>query len=227
MTVSDDTMIAPKPLGPTRINSVDERGDELTRFIAVWNGALHEFRNHLTVLLATTTELRSVLPAPMPVEVSDALAEAERNVQSLSSLIAELDAAIKTGEPLIGDLDDVIERALRLAAPTLGRRVSVAVSKGRKTGVKNRGVTLECLLATLLVDLARAAEVKSGERARTAELAVHVDVGRGSLLIEIESNGGRPPPGSWRLLLASELGSRIDAEVTASKESVGYTIQFH
>src|SRR5262252_6956748 len=98
-------MISAKALGPVRINSVEEHADELTRFVAVWNGALHEFRNHLTVLLATATELRSVLPAPMPVEVSDALAESERNVQSLSSLIAELDAAVKTGEPVIGDLD--------------------------------------------------------------------------------------------------------------------------
>jgi len=219
-------MISSNPLASARMNSVDDRGDELARFVAVWNGALHEFRNQLTVLLATATELRAALPAPMPVEVSDAVAETERNVQSLSSLIAQLDAAVKSGEPLISDLDEVIERALRIAAPTLGRRVSVAVSKGRKTGVKNRGVALECLLSTLLVDLARAAEVKTGERARKAELQVHVEVGRGSLFIEIESNGGRPPPGSWRLLLASELGSKIDATVTASTEVAGYVIQF-
>src|SRR5262249_21947486 len=157
--VSDDAMITSSPLAPARGNTVDDRGEQLARLVAVWNGALHEFRNHLTVLLATTTELRSAVPPALALEVAQAASETDRNVQSLSSLIAQLDAAVKSGEPLISDLDEVIERALRLAAPVLGRRVSVAVSKGRKTGVKNRGSALECLLSTLLVDLARAPDL--------------------------------------------------------------------
>jgi hypothetical protein len=224
--VADETMITSSPHAPVPGSSVEDRPEELSRFIAVWNGALHEFRNHLTVLLATATELRSAIPPSMALEVADAVAETDRNVQSLSSLIAQLDAAVKAGEPLISDLDDVIERALRLGAPTLGRRVSVAISKGRKTGVKNRGMVLECLLSTLLVDLARAAEPKAGELPGHAELELRVEAGRTSLVIELESSGAQPPPGSWRLLLARELAEKIDATVTASAETAGYVVQF-
>jgi hypothetical protein len=225
-SVSDDVMITTNQIASGRSVSVDDHGEELTRLLAVWNGALHEFRNHLTVLLATATEVRSVIPPSLALEVADAVAETDRNVQSMSSLIVQLDAALKSGEHFISDLDEVIERALRLAAPLLGRRVSVSVSKGRKSGVKNRGMALEALLSTLLVDLARAVEVKAGDRTRGVEIEVHVEVGRGSLVIELESSGGRPQPGSWRLQLATALAAKIDATVTANAEAAGYVVQF-
>ena len=98
--------------------------------------------------------------------------------------------------------------------------------KGRRTGVKNRGATLECLLSTLLVDLSRASEASAGERQVPAELSVHVEVGRGALLIEIESDGPRPAPDSWRYLLATELAAKIDASVTPLPEGAGYVVQF-
>jgi hypothetical protein len=223
--VSDEIVISPNQNPAARSNSVEERAEELDRFLAVWGGALHEFRNHLTVLLAAATEIRSAIPPAMASDVAEAVADTDRNVQSLSSLIAQLDAAVKGGEPLISDLDEIIEQALRLAAPALGRRTSVAVSKGRKTGVKNRGAALECLLSTLLVHLARA-EGRPGDRTRNTKLEIHVEVGRGSLLIEIQSDGEPPPPGSWRLLLATALAEKVDATISPHPESAGYLIQF-
>jgi len=224
--VADETMFSPGRLVPLRADSVDESADELARFVPVWNGALHEFRNHLTVLLAATTELRASLPPSAALEVAETVLEADRNVQNLSSLIAQLDAAIKSGEPLISDLDEIIERALRIAAPALGRHVSVSVNKGRKTGIRNRGSALESMLSALIVDLARAGETKAGDRPRRLQLQIHVEVGRGSLLIEIESSGPRPSPGSWRLLLANELAAKLDAVVTSHSETTGYVVQF-
>jgi len=196
----------------------------MTRFLPVWNGVLHEFRNHLTVLLASATELREAIPPVLALDLAGAVTDAERNVQSLSALLAQLDAAVNSGEMVICDLDEVIERALRIAGPSLGRGVSVAVNMGRKTGVRNRGAALECLLAALLVDLARAAEPSPGE-ARRPQLSLHVDVGRSVLALEIESNGARPSLDSWRFALASELGTRLDATIGPHPEVAGYLVQ--
>lgn len=214
-----------RPVTSARRNTVDESGVDLARFLNVWNGALHEFRNHLTVLLASTTELRACADASTPPDLLHAAGEAERNVQGLSSLIAQLDAAVKGGEPLVSDLDDILQRSLRIAAPSLGRSVSVAVRKGRGAGVRNCGAALECLLSTLLVDLGRAAEMKAGERGRKPHLEMQVDVGRDGLVVEIESNGAAPPVGSWRLALAHELAAKLDAQVSLHPTSAGYVIQ--
>jgi hypothetical protein len=209
-----------------RLDNRDALADELAVFEPIWSGALHEFRNHLTVLLAAANELRASLPAAIALDVADAVAETERNVQNLSSLVAQIDAVVKSGEPLISDLDEMIERALRIAAPALGRRVSVSVSKGRKAGARNRGATLECLLASLIVDLARAADTRTADASRRPRLQINVEVGRGALIVEIESNGGRPPAGSWRFLLATELAAKLDASVAPHPDLPGYVVQF-
>jgi hypothetical protein len=234
--VDDDVMLTPQPATPAHGDpsraSVENRGDnrseDLARFMVVWNGALHEFRNHLTVLLASTTEVRSSLPASVSApELLHTLAETERNVQGLNSLIAQLDAAVKVGEPLVSDLDDILQRALRIAAPAMGGSVSVSIRKGRKAGVKNRGAALECLLSTLLIDLGRAAEVRAGgPRPKQPHLEVLLDIGRQGLVVEIESNGAAPAPGSWRLALAHELAAKLDAHVTPHPQTAGYVIQF-
>jgi len=227
--VADEIMISQNASAPRRPNRLDNRdglADELAAFEPIWSGALHEFRNHLTVLLAAATELRGAVPATIAVDVAESIAETERNVQSLSSLVAQLDSVVKSGEPLISDLDEMIDRALRIAAPSLGRRVSVSVTKGRKTGARNRGTTLECMLASLIVDLARAADARPADAGRPPRLQVHVEAGRGSLIVEIESNGGRPPAGSWRFLLATELAAKLDASVTPHPDVAGYVVQF-
>jgi hypothetical protein len=207
-------------------NPLDRHGDQVPGFVPVWNGILHEFRNHLTVLLAAATELRASVPPSLAIDVADAVAETERNVQSLSSLVAQLDASVKTGEPLISDLDEMIDRALRIAAPALARRVSVSVRRGRKAGVRNRGAALECMLSALIVDLARAIDTRPSEGVRRSQIQIHVELGRGGLLIEIESSGGRPAPGSWRFLLATDLAAKLDATISAHPEVAGYVLQF-
>ncbi len=202
------------PSSVARYDPPQDRESELFRLVPVWNGILHEFRNHLTVLLAAATEIRTAAPAGLAGEVAEALTETEWNVQRLNALVGFVDAAIRDGGPMVADLEDVFERALRLAAPTLGKS-AVSFHKERRTGVGNRGCALESLLAALIVDLARNDGLQIDVRAESS---------RGSVVLEIESNGRRPPVTSWRFVLASDLAARIGATVTTRPDGAGYVV---
>lgn len=208
------------PSSVARYEPPKERESELFRLVPVWNGILHEFRNHLTVLLAAATEIRAAAPAGSVGELSEALTETEWNVQRLNALVGFVDAAIRDGGPMVADLEDVFERALRLAAPTLGRATvsfhkERRAGKERRTGVGNRGCALESLLAALIVDLARS---------EALQIDVRMESSRGSVVLEIESNGRRPAVSSWRFVLASDLAARIGATVTTRPDGAGYVV---
>jgi hypothetical protein len=237
------------PNSVARYDSPVEPEAELSRLVPVWNGILHEFRNHLTVLLAAATEVRVATPPAVAVGIAEALAETEWNVQRLNALVGFVDAAIRDGAPMVADLDDVVERALRLAAPTLGR-AAVSFRKERRTGVGNRGSALESLLAALIVELARSdskvsdskvggnAEIDASD-AEAAEVGgkkvvdgrsrlqidIHAESSRGVVLLEIESNGRRPAVSSWRFVLASNLAARIGGTVTTRADGPGYIVR--
>jgi hypothetical protein len=213
---------------------------ELSRIVPVWDGILHEFRNHLTVLLAAADGIRVAAPQTGAGEIGDALAETEWSVQRLNALVGFVDAAIRDGTPVIADLDDVVERALRLAAPNLGR-TSVTLHKERRTGVTNRGSALESLLAALLVDLVRADQRaaagqnhqdQDGPRGsadsagRPLRIDIQVEATRGSLLLSIESDGRRPSVESWRFVLSADLAARIGATVSTLPDTAGYLVRF-
>ena len=201
-------------------------------FVPVWNGILREFRNHLTVLVAATSELGAEIAPALALRVGDAVCETERNVQGLTSLLALVDASVQTFEPLICSLGDVVERAVRLAAPAGGRRLSITTHVPREVGVKNRGAVLECLMATLIIDLARAelarATAAGGgtEPERSPRVRVDAELGRRGLAIEIASDGARPDAGSWRFLLAMDLAAKLDATLVSQPEVAAYVVQF-
>jgi hypothetical protein len=218
MTTEAPTSVAPQ-------NSRTNADLELVQFMPIWNGILHEFRNHLTVLLAAATEVRAIAPPALAAELADALVQSEVSVERMSSLVAFIDAAVRNGAPAVDDLDDVIERALRLAAPGLGR-TSVTFTKPRQVQVHNRGTALECLISGLIVELARA-EAKAGSTRPTArrhQIEVQADIGHDATVLEIESNGRPPAPGAWRVALASDLASRIGATVTPH-EPAGFIVR--
>jgi len=212
------------------------------RFVPVWNGILREFRNHLTVLVAATSELGAEIPPALALRVGDAVCETERNVQGLTSLLPLVDASVQTFEPLICPLGDVVERAVRLAAPVAGRRLSITTHVPREVGVRNRGAVLECLMATLIInlagadlaradlaraELARATAAGGGaELARSPRLRVDAELGRRGLAIEIASDGARPDAGSWRFLLAMDLAAKLDATLVSQPEVAAYVVQF-
>jgi hypothetical protein len=198
------------------------------RLAPIWDGILHEFRNHLTGLLAVAGEIRATAPAAGGETIATALAEAEGSVRRLDALVGFVDAALRDGARVVADLDDVVERALRLAAPALAQ-TSVTLHKERRTGVCNRGGALEGLLAALLVELGRAggndpAAVAVVGRRQTIEL--HVEATRGAIFLSIESDGRRPPGGGWRFALASDLARRIGAAVSPLPDTAGYLVRF-
>jgi len=192
----------------------------------IWDGILGEFRNHLTVLLAVAGEIRSASPANSMGAMATALAEAEGSVQRLDALVGFVDAALRNGTEVVADLDDVFERALRLAAPAL-RGTSVSLHRERRTGVANRGTALEALLAALLIELAQAGgrdRAGTGDRPRAIEL--HVEATRGAMFLSVESDGPRPPVAGWRFALACDLGARLGAVVTPLPDTAGYLVRF-
>jgi hypothetical protein len=217
-------MTSETPMAVARHETPAGAGLEPLRVVPVWNGILHEFRNHLTVLLAAATEIRLAAPPPAAREIGDALTETEWNVERLNALVGFVDAALRDGTTVVADLDDVIERAMRLAAPTLGR-ASVSFVKNRRTGIANRGSALESLLAALLVELCRADKAGADEE-RRLQIEIHADVARGAIVLEIESNGRRPPPESWRYVLAADLAARLGASVVTLPDTAGYLIRF-
>jgi hypothetical protein len=212
-------------MGPDLLGDSDENVRQLA---PLWNGLLHEFRNHLSTLTAATTELRGEIQPSFSVHLAAAVAETERSVQSLTSLIALVEASVRAVEPMISDLDGVVERAIRLAAPAVGRRVSITAQLGRKTGVKNRGSALEGLLASLIVDLGRAyaAESHGLEAPRPHEVRIHAELSRSGLAIEVSSDGARPSASSWRYLMARELADRLDATLSVSPDASTFLVQF-
>jgi hypothetical protein len=198
-----------------RYDSRNDTAPELVGLAPVWDGVLHEFRNHLTVLLAATTEIRAGSLSNSKAEIAGALSESERSIGRLNALVGFVDAAVRDGAPMVADLDDVMDRALRLAAPVMGN-ASVSLRKERRMGVGNRGGALESLLAALIAELAR-----HGAR----EIDIDAESSRGAIVLEIESDGQRPETGSWRFVLASDLATRIGATVSTLPEGAGYVVR--
>jgi hypothetical protein len=211
-----------------RANSSKTMDSELGVLVPICSGILHEFRNHLTLLSAATTEVKAITSLPailpeMPPEISQALMETESNVRRMTALMAFIDAAVSGGTPAMVELDGVIERALRLVAPALGR-VAVSFNKPSHIQVRNEGTALECLIAGLIVELARAG-MESRDPIYRQQIDVFADVGRGAIVLEIDSSGRRPGPGSWRIALARELAARLGASVTSPAVGAGFVVR--
>ena len=66
---------------------------ELARLAPIWDGILHEFRNHLIGLLAVADAIRAVAPAAAGDAIAIALAEALGSVQRLDALVGFVDTA--------------------------------------------------------------------------------------------------------------------------------------
>jgi Pentapeptide repeats (8 copies) len=200
-------MISPNSTRTSLSESSADHALDADRLVPVWGGVLHEFRNHLKALMTAT-------------------------------LLALVDASVRTFEPLISSLGEVVDRAVRLAAPAAGRRLSLTTHVPREVGVRNRGAALECLMAALIIDLARAdlaradlaradlARADLGGASRSPRVRVDAELGRRGLAIEIASDGVRPDPGSWRLLLATDLAAKLGATLVSQPEVAAYVIQF-
>lgn len=206
-----------------------EEGPDPVQFVPVWNGVVHEFRNHLTLLLAGTSEVRAGLPETVAADLAETLDDMESSIQTVNTLLSSMDGAIKGGEQVICDVDVLIERALTMAAPVLSPRVNVTISKGRPAAVKNRGNALECALCALISDLGRVSEFRQRtSEALTAVYQIRIKVvpERGALTIEIESTASIPPQTSWRALMAEYLAAKVGCVVERTPNKAGFSLKF-
>ncbi len=178
--------------------------------------------------MAVTSELRAEIPPALALQVGDAVFETERNVQGLTSLVALVDASMRTVEPLIAPLGDVVDRAVRLAAPSAGRCTSIVTRVPRALGVRNRGMALESLLAALIVELARSHDGTgaNGDGGRAPRVSLDAELGRRGLSIEVACTGAHLDPSSWRVALAAELAAKLDVTLTPVAEASAYIVQF-
>jgi hypothetical protein len=184
----------------------------------------------LASLAAATAEVKAMAPSSALPEIAPALQKTELNLQRMNALATLIDAAVRGGAPATVDLDKVIEGALRLAAPALGH-VAVSFDKPHRIDVRNQGTALECLIAGLILELAHAG-CKSADPSYRQQIDVHahvgvghVGVGRGDVVLAIDSSGLRPGPGSWRVALAHDLASQIGATVTAPAALAGFIVR--
>jgi len=214
-----------KTVPVARSNLSKHMGSEASLVAPVWSGLLREFRNHLASLAAATAEVKAMTPSSALPEIAPALQKTELNVQRMNALATLIDAAVRGGAPATVDLDKVIEGALRLAAPALGH-VAVSFDKPHRIDVRNQGTALECLIAGLILELAHAG-CKSADPSYRQQIDVHahVGVGRGDVVLAIDSSGLRPGPGSWRVALAHDLASQIGATVTAPAALAGFIVR--
>lgn len=221
--MTDETLLSTSFSAAIRPESFGAGGEEASSLSPLWGGMLHEFRNHLTLLLAGTTEIRAALPRSVASDLAETLDEMEASLQNITTLTSCIDTAIKPGEQVISDLDEVIERALTMARPSLRSDVQVTVNS-RAGAVRNRSGAVECALAALISDLARAAEFRKSPTAH--HLRIEVYAGRGALTIEIQSSASHPPPASWRRLLAQRLAAAVAGTLEPLSDRVGFCLKF-
>ena len=220
-------MVSSKSTRTLPADSSANQGEDDRRLVPVWKGFLHEFRNHLTVLMAATSDLRANVPPALSPEVEVAIFEAERTVNGLTSLATLMDASMLRPEPLIARLGEVVDRAVRLAAPFAGRHASITTNGPRDLGVRNRGSALESLLAVLIIELARSQDTAPSQELAipSSRVRIDADASRQGIAIEVVGDGSRLDSSSWRLALANELATTLEATVTAHPDVGAYVVQ--
>ncbi|HEY8926426.1 MAG TPA: hypothetical protein VIU64_18720 [Polyangia bacterium] len=179
---------------------------------------LSEFRNHLTIFLAGTTELSATLPHSLAAQFADRLDDMEASAEFLQTLLVWMDTSISGGALVMAEIGDVFRRTENLASSGLPHRARLFFEP-RPGGVRNRGAALECALAALLTELGRLPPVRTpdayGPPGRV-DIRVYTTPQRGSLSIHIESNVEKPrSPGGWRVALARVLLGQVGATLEA------------
>jgi hypothetical protein len=209
-----------------------------------WRDVLREFRNHLSIVLARSSELSTVLPGAAAAQAGDCLADIEVSAARMEGMLTWMDAALTPGAPTIVELGEVLARAVQLAAPAVRPRIEVRV-EARPAAVRNRGATLESALAALLIELTRGPEpfphAPPSGRARSRESSARLGdafgdltiirlstrEARGELAIALTTTGAiQLIPSSWRLCLARALLASVSGVVDVLPGGAGFEVRF-
>jgi len=234
--VTDETLLTSVLTSARPANLYAPGEDEAPLPAQIWKGLLGEFRNQLERLNAGTVQLRDALPAGAGGDAAPALTDMESSLDGLLGLVSCLDAMMaagsSSGEQVISDLADVIDRAIAMATPWL--RADVRVTVGSRVGaVRNRSRAVECALAAVIITLARPHDVRLGPAAR--DLNIEVFSCRGAVTVEVEvsdpaaADVARTPWPSpfWRWGLAERLAAAAGGllEPLADRAGVGLRFQ--
>ncbi|HEX2657283.1 MAG TPA: hypothetical protein VHU40_03380 [Polyangia bacterium] len=200
---------------------------------AYWSGMLGEFRNHLKIFLAGTTELSASLPGSVAAQVSDRLEDMEASVEFLQTLLVWMDTSISGGAQVISDVMEVFRRTDNLVRPALPSRVNVRFQPSA-TGIRNRGAALECALAALITELSRLPPAwpphTFSDRGRV-DIAVSVVPNRGTPTIQIEGNVQLAANSNgWRVALArvllGQIGGTLEPLTGLESGRAGFSVRF-
>jgi hypothetical protein len=208
-------------------------GHDKGSFEGGWMGMVNEFRNHLTIFLASTNQLSAMLPRAVASDFADHLDDMESSAEFLQTLLTWMDASVGRGSQAICDVGDVLRRAESLAFTGLSSRVSIRLEP-RPAGVRNRGVAIECALAALITELGRVLDPRpAGDlgAAPVFEVNVSVHPQRGALSIVLRSGGSQPLEGGWRVSLAKMLLTQVGGTVeplsqTSDAFGAGFEVRF-
>lgn len=215
-------------------------GRDMGPFDGGWMGLVNEFRNHLTIFLAGTSQLSSMLPRAVASEFADRLDDMESSAEFLQTLLTWMDASVGRGSQAISEIGDLLRRAERLARTGLSSRVSVQLN-AKPAGVRNRGVAIECALAALITELGRIPPVRTfaadTEPPEPTVVSVSVFPQRGTLSIFLTTNASEAPSflqagdGGWRLSLAKALLAQVGGTVEMSgrdgaQRASGFEVRF-
>jgi hypothetical protein len=210
-----------------------------------WRDVLREFRNHLSIVVARSSELSTVLPGAAAAQAGDCLADIEVSAARMEGMLTWMDAALTPGAPTIVELGEVLARAVQLAAPAIRPRIEVRV-EARPAAVRNRGATLESALAALLIELTRGPEpflhAASPGRSRSREssaarlgdalgeptiIRLSTREAHGELFITLTTTGAiQLIPSSWRLCLARALLASVSGVVEVLPGGAEFEVRF-
>jgi hypothetical protein len=218
---------------PKTANRLADGGFDARPLDDCWAGMLSEFRNHLTIFLAGTTELSATLPGALAAQFADRLDDMEASAEFLQTLLVWMDTSIGGGSHVISEVGEVFRRTETLAATGLPHRVHV-VFEARPGGVRNRGAAVECALAALITELGRLPPVRAPESfgpPGRVDIRVFATPQRGSLAIHVEGNVEKSRTAAgWRVALArvllGQVGGTLEPDAGIPGGHAGFVIRF-
>jgi len=199
---------------------------------AFWRDVLKEFRNHLSIVLARSSEMSTVLTGATAAQAGDCLADIESSAARMEGMLTWMDAALAPGTLALADLGEVLGRALQLSATALRPHLSVlpeAPVAAHPAAIQNRGAAVESALAALLIELGRVSDplAQPADGEPTAQtIGVVVEARRTEHVISMTAPGATQLAPSWRLSLARVLLASVGADFVPAAAGTGFEVRF-